>query len=394
MNSPEERTSESGRESHKLWFLEGYLDRSRSLRRLPVAEFPYRMGRQEELSLCLPSSEISRVHAEIVRKGDSLAIRDMGSTNGTYVNHEPVAEETELQEGDIIHLGTVELRLLAIDSKHVPSDTTRHGVGPLSAELPLGTRQLQDMLLQNQVTAVYQPIVTIQGEIHGWEALGRGAHPTLSKQPMDLFRIAESAGLEIMLSSSFRRVSLALAAGHHPGGLYFLNTHPNETESPSEFVQVMAEVREEYPDMRLVVELHEAAFTDVRVLNQLKRRLSELGIGLAFDDFGAGRSRLVELSDAPPDYIKLDISVIRNLDRASAARREMVEMVLDFARKLAIRVVAEGVSRAGEAKTCREMGFELLQGFHLGRPVPAEDVAQADLTPVVAPVPAAAKKKP
>lgn len=362
------------RQTRKLWFLEGYLDGGRSLRRLPLAEFPYRIGRQEDLSLCLSSSEISRVHAEIVRKGEVLAIRDMGSTNGTYVNHEPVADESELRSGDIIHLATVELRLVVLDPNHAQSHTTRHAKGPLSDELPLGTRHLQDTLLQNRLTAVFQPIVDLAGEVHGWEALGRGLHPELSESPMDLFRIAESAGLEVMLSNSFRRVCLALAQAHRPDGLFFLNTHPLETESLVEFVGAMAEVRESHPDLKLVVELHEASFADVGALNRLKQQLAGLDIGLAFDDFGAGRSRLVELSDAPPDYIKLDISVVRDLDRASRARREMVEMVLEFARKLDIRVVAEGVSRAGEAKACRAMGFELLQGIHLGRPVPAEEL--------------------
>lgn len=380
------------RETQKLWFLEGYLDGGRSLRRLPVAEFPYRIGRQEDLSLCLSNSEISRVHAEIVYKGEALAIRDLGSTNGTYVNHEPVAYESDLNEGDIIHFATVELRLVAIDADQVQSNTTRHARGPLSDDLPVGTRHLQDMLLQNRLSAEYQPIVTLDGEIHGWEALGRGWHPELSSRPMDLFRIAESAGLEVMLSSSFRRVSLALAQVHCPDELFFINTHPQETENPDEFVQAMVGVREAHPNLRMVVELHEAAFADVSALNALKQRLAELGIGLAFDDFGAGRSRLVELSDAPPDYIKLDISVIRNIDRASAARREMVEMVLDFARGLDIKVVAEGVSRAGEAKACRELGFELLQGFHLGRPVPAEDLPAHPLRPVVTPVKSPGRK--
>jgi len=343
---------------------------------MPVADFPYRMGRQADLSLTLDSTEISRVHAEILKKRGDLVIRDLGSTNGTFVNHEPVTRETRLRDGDIIHLATVELRLVGLDSDQMPSSaTTRLGLGTLSEELPVGTRHLQDLLLNEKVTAAFQPIFSTGGEIHGWEVLGRGAHPQLSGKPMDLFRIAESVGLEIMLSSVFRRVGVALASQYHPQGTYFVNTHPQETEDPGQFVRTMETLRGEFPNLGMVVELHEGAFADVKALNTLREQLAALDMKLAFDDFGAGRARLVELSDAPPDYIKLDISLVRDLDKASAARRDMVEMMLDFSRKRDILTVAEGVSRAGEERVCREMGFDLLQGFHLGRPQSAEHFA-------------------
>lgn len=359
----------------RLWFLEGYLDQTRSLRRFPLNEFPYRMGRQEDLELCLPTAEISRVHAEITNDDGELVIRDLDSTNGTFVNHEPVGDAKRLREGDIIHVATVELRLVAIDADFAPSaDTTRHGVGPLSANLPTGTRELQELLVKEQVTAAYQPILTPGGEFHGWEILGRGAHPDLSDKPMDLFRIAESLGMEVLLSDIFRRVGLRAAAERHPSGLYFVNTHPRETDRPEEFMQNMERVRGDHPDLPLVMELHEGAFADVGVLSELRKTLRSLNIRLAFDDFGAGQARLVELADAPPDYIKLDISLIRDIDRAPKARRDMVEMVLAYSRKLDILCVAEGVSRKGEAKTCREMGFDLLQGFHLGYPEPVESL--------------------
>jgi EAL domain-containing protein (putative c-di-GMP-specific phosphodiesterase class I) len=375
MSVDEARTGDTSPGPARLWFLEGYVDQTRSLRRFPLNEFPYRMGRQEDLELCLPSAEISRVHAEIVSEGGELAIRDLGSTNGTFVNHEPVGGATKLQEGDIIHVATLEMRLVAIDPDHAPSsDTTRHGVGPLSANLPTGSRELQEMLAKEQVSPAFQPILTPGGEFHGWEMLGRGAHPDLTYKPMELFRIAESLGLEIVLSDLFRQVGLKVAAERHPSGLYFFNTHPRETDRPEEFLRNMEQMRTDHPDLRLVVELHEGAFADVGVLGHLRTSLQSMDIGLAFDDFGAGQARLVELADAPPDYVKLDISLIRDIDRAPKARRDMVEMVLEYSRKLDILCVAEGVSRKGEADTCREMGFDLLQGFHLGYPESADSL--------------------
>jgi EAL domain-containing protein (putative c-di-GMP-specific phosphodiesterase class I) len=71
--------------------------------------------------------------------------------------------------------------------------------------------------------------------------------------------------------------------------------------------------------------LADLAFADVGVLSELRKALRSLNIGLAFDDFGAGQARLVELADAPPDYIKLDISLIRDIDRAPKARRRYLQ---------------------------------------------------------------------
>lgn len=377
MSADEAPAGQAGPKPARLWFLEGYLDQTRSLRRFPVNDFPYRMGRQEDLSLCLPTAEISRVHAEIVADpdGDGLVIRDLESTNGTFVNHEPVGESKKLREGDIIHVASVELRLVSIDAEQAQSsDTTRHGAGPLSANLPTGTRELQELLVKEQVTPAFQPILTADGTFHGWEILGRGAHPKLSEKPMELFRIAESLGMEVMLSDIFRRVGLRAAAERHPSGLYFVNTHPVETDHPEEFMRNLERVRADHPDLPIVVELHEGAFADVGVLSELRASLRRLDMGLAFDDFGAGQARLVELADAPPDYIKLDISMIRDIDKAPKARRDMVEMVLDYSRKLGTRCIAEGVSRQGEADTCKEMGFDLLQGFHLGYPEPVDSL--------------------
>lgn len=366
---------EGDRKPERIWFLEGYLDSTRSLRRLPLNEFPYRMGRQEDLSLSLPTAEISRVHAEIDRDGTSLIIRDLDSTNGTFVNHEPVGESKELREGDIIHLASVELRLVAINAEmHQANQTTRHGMGPLSANLPTGSREFQDLLLHEKVTAVFQPILTPEGEMHGWEILGRGAHPDLGESPMELFRIAESLGMEVLLSDIFRRKGLRLAAKRHPGGLYFVNTHPLELDDISDFLRNIEIVRRRHEDVGLVVELHEGAFAELGALIKLREQLRKMDIGLAFDDFGAGQARLVELADAPPDYIKLDISLIRDIDKAPAARREMVEMVLEYSRKLDIASLAEGVSREGEANTCIEMGFDYLQGFHYGYPHPVDEL--------------------
>ena len=99
---------------------------------------------------------------------------------------------------------------------------------------------------------------------------------------------------------------------------------------------------------------------------------------LAYDDFGAGRARLNELGEAPPDYLKFDIGLIRNIDRAPVRKQKLLEGLVKMAQELGIHAVAEGVESEAEAATCRELGFPMAQGYHFGRPAPIEDFLPAE----------------
>lgn len=361
----------------RRWFLEGYLEHGRCMHRLAIHPLPYRIGREESLELCIEDGEISRRHAQLELRDDVLVIRDLGSTNGTSVNHDRIRQATALREGDILHLGPVELRVASgpVVDPSVTTEMTHLRSNAEYGKLPTGTRELAELLDYEQVTTLFQPLFTPAGDIHGWELLGRGTHPGLSASPLELFHIAESMGREVELSSLFRRKGIAVAHATRPDGRYFVNTHPREIENLPQFMQAMRALRHAYPELNVVVELHEAAFADLDVLAELRADLLGLGMSLAFDDFGAGQSRLAQVVEVPPRYIKVDIALIRGLDRAPPARRHMLEMVLRIAHGADSLVVAEGVSQEGELAACRDMGFDLVQGFLMARPHSAEQLA-------------------
>jgi EAL domain-containing protein (putative c-di-GMP-specific phosphodiesterase class I) len=123
--------------------------------------------------------------------------------------------------------------------------------------------------------------------------------------------------------------------------------------------------------MSLVLEIHEAAATSVAQMRQLRLVLNDLGMKLAYDDFGAGQARLAELGDAPPDYLKFDIQLIRNIDGASAERQRMLESLVRIAADLGILSLAEGIETAAEHETCRRLGFVYGQGYRYGVPATA-----------------------
>jgi EAL domain-containing protein (putative c-di-GMP-specific phosphodiesterase class I) len=98
--------------------------------------------------------------------------------------------------------------------------------------------------------------------------------------------------------------------------------------------------------------------------------LQHLKIRLAYDDFGAGQARLLELADVPPDVIKFDLQMIHGLPDATAEKRQMVASLVQMVRSLGVVPLAEGVETLEEATVCQELGFELAQGYFFGYPAP------------------------
>jgi len=121
-----------------------------------------------------------------------------------------------------------------------------------------------------------------------------------------------------------------------------------------------------------VLEIHEQAVTDQDTLATLHETLQQMEIRLAYDDFGAGQARLLELLNAPPYAVKFDISLIRDIHKVSPDRQDMLGLLVSMVRKGGAQALAEGVSQREELATCRALGFDLIQGYFCGYPVPIE----------------------
>jgi EAL domain-containing protein (putative c-di-GMP-specific phosphodiesterase class I) len=204
----------------------------------------------------------------------------------------------------------------------------------------------------------------------GFELLGRSPLFGL-RTPHAMFSAAALLDLESELSRMLRDEGVRSAEELPANPLVFLNTHPAELQDQPQLELSLRELREAAPHMALVLEIHEAAATSVPQMQALRVVLNDLGIKLAYDDFGAGQARLAELGDAPPDYLKFDIQLIRDIDSASADRQRMLESLVRIAADLGIISLAEGIETAAEHETCRRLGFVYGQGFRYGTPAMA-----------------------
>src|SRR6185369_5044704 len=128
------------------------------------------------------------------------------------------------------------------------------------------------------------------------------------------------------------------------------------------------------PASRLVLEITETSvMSDAVYAMQVLNRLSSMGLTLAIDDFGTGYSSLSYLKRLPVDEVKIDKSFVLNMqeDENDAV---IVRSIIDLARNLGLRVVAEGVETMATWSALRDMGCDVAQGYVISRPLPADQL--------------------
>jgi len=361
--------------SGRSFYLESAHRQSDLPRRIELSNFPLVIGRNPDCDVHLPVTRLSRRHALIERDCEQLRIKDLGSTNGTFVNHQPIDDWTDLRVGDILHLADQEFRLMHDQSG--PSTVQSFGdtltvTTGLPREFPLRMASLLQLLDQGWIRAFQQPICHADGSPFGHELLGRSGHPELTCGPAGLFLLAEALQVERRLSRLMRRRAIEAAARAGFDRPLFFNNHPSEFVNIDELLCDLAEIRAKFPDLPLVFEVHESAVTDQAAMAAIRSALKAMNIDLAYDDFGSGQARLLELCEVPPDYLKFDIAFIRDLERSDSPKYQVLATLNEMIQRLGVRTIAEGVETAAAARLCRELGIDYLQGFWLAKPQPIE----------------------
>jgi EAL domain-containing protein (putative c-di-GMP-specific phosphodiesterase class I) len=345
------------------WLLSGQTADDGPVRHTRVDAARFIVGRKPDASLSIPSPTVSREHAELTVVDEGLLLRDLGSTNGTFVNGARIYQPCMVYHGDLLQFGQMVFRVV--------QQSTESGAQTIqddSCDRALALIQFDQLMTQRAVAPHYQPIVNMRdGGVLGYEVLARSRFFGL-KDPRSMFAAAKVLGMECELSRILREEGLrggsVLPAGHS----LFVNTHPAEMDDIELLIFSLHELRELDPMRPLVLEIHEASVTGSETMNKLRSALAEMNIGLAYDDFGAGQARLIELVEIPPDYLKFDMKLVQNLQSASLERQRMLASLVTMVLDLGILPLAEGVETAGDDAICRQIGFTCAQGFYYGYP--------------------------
>ncbi len=359
------------------WFLEGFLDDSERLWRTPLTASPFSVGRSPMSDLVLAASAVSQRHAELQLRGlGELWVVDRGSSNGTFVNGQRLEGETLLRAGDLLRFADQEFRVcLSLEMQpEGGGETLKLSMSDFQPQLLAQGKALEELLEQRAVTALFQPLVDIKTHrVVGYEQLGRGNLGGELKGPGELFPVAETLGMARRLSELFRQVGLEDGRRLPADQLLFVNTHPCEVQDPKALLEVLTLERRHSPDRALVLEIHESAVTDLESFRNLHRALLDLDIPVAFDDFGTGQARWIELAEATPRYLKFDILWLSRGRDSTSRRKDLLVRLLNMAKDLEILTVLEGVETEEDAAFARALDFDLVQGYFFGRPAPVED---------------------
>jgi EAL domain-containing protein (putative c-di-GMP-specific phosphodiesterase class I)/GGDEF domain-containing protein len=225
---------------------------------------------------------------------------------------------------------------------------------------------LRAALRDRAVYVDYHPIVVAgTREVFGYEALARGKMRAL-RSPEVMFEVAAEADLIWELSRLCRaRAVEGMQSRLGPGELLFLNVDPHDFADPvfnEEFESEIADPR------RVVIEITErTAIKDYPKFRERLKALRARGYRFAVDDAGSGYAGLGSIANLEPDFIKLDMSLINCID-TNFIKQNLVETMVRFANDQKAMVIAEGVERAEEFETVKQLGVHLVQGFYLHRP--------------------------
>lgn len=225
---------------------------------------------------------------------------------------------------------------------------------------------IDEILTGRGVRTVFQPIVDIEhGHVVGYEALSRFDSP-IEATPDRWFAEAATRGLAGRLEAVTLARALGARADLPPGCFLSVNVGPEALAG----AEVQDVLRSEVDLEGIVIELTEHTQVDSypHLLGMLDRCRNQ-GAFIAIDDAGAGYAGLQHIMAVRPSILKLDRSLIAELDRDDV-KRSLVEMLAGLAHRMGARVVAEGVERLDELGALQSIGVSLAQGFYFAIPTP------------------------
>ncbi|MFN4040211.1 MAG: EAL domain-containing protein [Brevundimonas sp.] len=233
----------------------------------------------------------------------------------------------------------------------------------------------------------FQPIVDVDRQtVFAYEALVRGR----DNQGAGAVLAQVSSGNRYAFDQLCRKTAITLAASldlASTGAFLSINFLPNAVYEPRACIRVTLEAAMQtgFPLDHIIFEFTEAEQVDAQHVLNILRAYRAMGFKTAIDDFGAGFAGLGLLTRFQPDIVKLDMDLIRDIDK-DPVKRTIVRNTLSMLRDLGIDPVCEGIETVGEHDALRDLGVSLMQGYLLAKPeieaMPV--VAWARATPGVA----------
>ena len=227
------------------------------------------------------------------------------------------------------------------------------------------------LIRENLFTYHLQPIIDAKtGDIFGYEALMRSSASNIDMSPVQILKIAgEQNNLSAIEKATFFNTMKLLSDNQQffSARKLFINCVSDNLLTDEEFNELYLTYGELFE--KVVIEITELAQTNQENIDLLKKRCKFSGAKLAIDDYGTGFSNSANLLTYTPEYIKIDRSLICDIQN-DLKKQQLFASIVDFCHANQLMSLAEGVETLAEMKTVIRMGVDLIQGYYTSRPKP------------------------
>lgn len=249
--------------------------------------------------------------------------------------------------------------------------------------------EMLDALRLGQFELYYQPKVSFKtGEILGAEALIRWHHPVKGFiPPCDFIPLAEQFGIITRIDEWGLLTACKQCKRWQNMGLPPIKVSVNMSQAQFQRTDVYASVTKALAETGLEpkyleIEVTETmAMTDVDHTIDVLGKIHDLGVSISMDDFGTGYSSLASLKTIPFDVLKIDRSLVCDLNENDTSRR-ITGAIVAMGKALRMVVLAEGVETTEQSKLLGEIGCDLAQGYYFSKPLPASEIETMLILPV------------
>jgi diguanylate cyclase (GGDEF)-like protein len=228
-----------------------------------------------------------------------------------------------------------------------------------------------DILKNKRIDTLFQPIINLySGEIVGYEALSRGPENSIYFSPLNLIREAQNNNCLLELELLFREKALINSKFIYSEQLLFINVDPSIINEKNYKEGLTKDLIKKYNinSDSIVFEITERTLIkDYSTFNKVLKNYRNQGYMIAIDDVGSGYSGLRSICEFKPEYIKIDISLIKNIDK-SKIKQSILKSLVELCKEENIYLIAEGVEREEELITLINLGVCAAQGFYIQRP--------------------------
>jgi len=234
---------------------------------------------------------------------------------------------------------------------------------------------IQNLIDENNVITLFQPVISLKDKrVIGFEALSRGLCSATGKviQPLELFSIARSEGVETELDRLCRHTALKSfkSIPGHEKFILFLNIDTSVIDKADlETTKITKEYTDElgldYSSISL--EIVESKIENEHKLAEFVEHYRRLGYYVSLDDFGAMHSNMNRIVVSKPDIIKIDMEIIRDVHK-NYYQQSILSSIIDLAKRTGALTLAEGLETQEDIIKCYELGIDFYQGFYFYKP--------------------------